>query len=148
MESRSVFSQSVPEGRTRIAQRFNAGLAAPATQVPKGRLNCDSTLNDLRTLQLPALKRRAIFTMSLRDEAPNRGSSLSDPLPSIFFPHDSALNDFVFSWMLWNCRNQSGKSLRSLPHSKTLARTTTFPPVQEFTSLRSLRSLRLTPPRI
>jgi hypothetical protein len=64
----------VPEGRMRIAQRFNAGMDAVSGKVPKGRPNRwfwrgpFSRLYGTRFDPFPALKRRAIVGMSLRDK--------------------------------------------------------------------------------
>ena len=66
----------VPDGHMKIAQRFNAGMHATPGQVPKGRLNvgtvgCQfSRPFGTRILSntIPALKRRAITGMSLRDK--------------------------------------------------------------------------------
>ena len=68
---------AVPKGQPRIAQRFNAGLSLKRSRVPKGRprpnpaphpsvvpdtgLVCDARC-------FPALKRRAILMLSLRDK--------------------------------------------------------------------------------
>jgi hypothetical protein len=72
-------SRKVPEGRSKIARRFNAGFIGRHTKVPKGRLtrlskgnhwNRDSAVpSGLISIPYldPALKRRAIFTRSLRD---------------------------------------------------------------------------------
>ena len=65
----------VPEGQLEIAQRFNAGMDATSRQVPKGRLKdrpdrlTFSRPYGTRILRamIPALKRRAIIGMSLRD---------------------------------------------------------------------------------
>src|SRR5207248_472609 len=67
----------VPEGRPTIAQRFNVGSRPNMGSVPKGRLtftvptdhNIQPSLRDARNSpRFPALKRRAIFAMSLRDK--------------------------------------------------------------------------------
>ena len=65
---------AVPEGQTIIAQRFNAGFVATPGQVPEGRLKCGSVQIFNRPFGtctaatlFPALKRRAIVTVSLRD---------------------------------------------------------------------------------
>ena len=56
----------VPEGHLKIARRFNAGMEAEASRVPKGRLKHVSHFSrpfgtlDLRAID-PALKRRAIL---------------------------------------------------------------------------------------
>jgi len=65
----------VPEGQMKIAQRFNAGTYVKPDEVPKGRLingaNRFAFSRPFRTQILrtsfPALKRRATFAMSLRD---------------------------------------------------------------------------------
>ena len=65
---------TVPKGQSTIAQRFNAGLDAKGSRVPKGRLRANRTPHPSTVPGLvcnagcfPALKRRAIFKMSLRD---------------------------------------------------------------------------------
>ena len=68
--------KEVPEGQMKIAQRFNAGAHATRARVPKGRLNghpsalCFSRPCGTRIgpTTFPALKRRAIIEMSLRDK--------------------------------------------------------------------------------
>src|ERR1041385_5906207 len=56
----------IPEGYTKIAQRFNVGTPIQSARVPKGRLKTTGTsvvpsgLNHLRTL-IPTFKRWAIF---------------------------------------------------------------------------------------
>ena len=70
----------VPKGQTRIAQRFNAGLNAKWSRVPKGRLRSNlapdpSVVPSGLACHLgspPALKRRAILKMSLRDTGTRR----------------------------------------------------------------------------
>ena len=67
---------AVPKGQARIAQRFNAGLHAIRSRVPKGRLRSNPTRHPSAVpsglvclaLCFPALKRRAILKMSLRDK--------------------------------------------------------------------------------
>jgi hypothetical protein len=72
----------VPKGQSRIAQRFIAGSRRAGQQVPKGRPKSDAEIQfsfvppglDGFESENPALKRRAIFTLSLRDrgvEFPN-----------------------------------------------------------------------------
>jgi hypothetical protein len=55
----------VPKGRTRIAQRFNAGTVAWVGQVPQGRLSIATSSRPFGTQPSirphPALKRWAIF---------------------------------------------------------------------------------------
>ena len=66
---------AVPKGQSRIAQRFNAGLDAKRSRVPKGRLRSNPTPHPsavpsglvCHAPYFPALKRRAILKMSLRD---------------------------------------------------------------------------------
>ena len=66
----------VPKGPSRIAQRFNAGLDAKRSGVPKGRLRSNPPLHHSAVPSglvcqagcFPALKRRAILMMSLRDK--------------------------------------------------------------------------------
>lgn len=63
---------NVPEGQLTIAQRFNAGSASRSYRVPKGRLSAYPTFSrpfgTCRQSDLfPALKRRAISIVSLRD---------------------------------------------------------------------------------
>ena len=67
----------VPKGQAKIAQRFNAGLDAKASRVP-GRPRSNPTphpsaVPDTGLVSyagcFPALKRRAILKMSLRDKA-------------------------------------------------------------------------------
>src|SRR2546421_9250577 len=63
---------AVPKGQARIAQRFNAGLDAKRSRVPKGRLMSKPTAHPSAvpsglvclTRCFPALKRRAILKMS------------------------------------------------------------------------------------
>ena len=66
---------AVPKGQATIAQRFNAGLEANGSRVPKGRPRANYKPK-LPTVPwglvcqagcFPALKRRAILKMSLRD---------------------------------------------------------------------------------
>ena len=112
---RSPLPHPVPGGQTRIAQRFNAGLDMATTESPKGRLNSYSTMKDLRTLQpplrdscvvgiFPALKRRAIFKMSLRDKARNRRVSLFLSLRSLRSlrptPPNSIMKNFTLFFSL------------------------------------------------
>jgi hypothetical protein len=67
---------AVPKGQARTAQRFNAGLHAKRSRVPKGRLRSNPTPNPSAVPSglvcpagcFPALKRRAILKMSLRDK--------------------------------------------------------------------------------
>src|SRR5438128_2949596 len=69
----------VPEGQMRIAQRFNAGMDATPGKVPKGRLkdgNDRFTFSRpfgtrMQSTIIPALKRRAIIVLSLRDRFPS-----------------------------------------------------------------------------
>ena len=64
---------AVPKGQSRIAQRFNAGLDAKRSRVPKGRLKSNPTPHPSAVPSglvchagcFPALKRRAILKMSL-----------------------------------------------------------------------------------
>ena len=66
----------VPEGQMKIVQRFNAGMYATPCKVPKGRLkegNDRFTFSRpfptrIQSTTIPALKRRAIIGMSLRDK--------------------------------------------------------------------------------
>ena len=68
---------AVPKGQVTIAQRFNAGLEANGSRVPKGRPRANykpnpPTLPSGLVCQagcFPALKRRAILKMSLRDKS-------------------------------------------------------------------------------
>jgi hypothetical protein len=82
----SRLTAAVPEGSTTIAQRFNAGFTSPPIRVPKGRLKCEWEWSFNRPFGtwtvvnvFPALKRRAILTVSLRDkhrlEFPNTRSN-------------------------------------------------------------------------
>ena len=68
---------AVPKGHVTIARRFNAGLGANSSVVPNGRPRSNFQPN-LPTVPsglvcqarfFPALKRRAILKMSLRDES-------------------------------------------------------------------------------
>ena len=70
------FSAVVPEGHPTIAQRFNAGLRQRRKRVPEGRQKTGGRrrvsvvppgLAGIHPLD-PALKRWAIFTLSLRDK--------------------------------------------------------------------------------
>ena len=71
---------AVPKGQARIAQRFNAGLDAKTSKVPKGRLRSNPTLHPSAVPSglvcysgyFPALKRRAILKLSLRDKGKRR----------------------------------------------------------------------------
>ena len=68
----------VPEGQKKIAQRFNAGNYATPVKVPKGRLKHGNDRfifgrpfgTRIQSTPIPALKRRAIIGMSLRDTFP------------------------------------------------------------------------------
>ena len=72
---------AVPKGQATIAQRFNAGLEANRSGVPKGRSRTESgrcvpTVPSGLLCQagfFPALKRRAILKMSLRDKGTRHG---------------------------------------------------------------------------
>ena len=77
---RGEASAFVPEGRPRIARRFNAGVRGPREQVPKGRLNrChvrhrfpgpQPSLRDSRGSGLdPGVETPGYFRASLRDES-------------------------------------------------------------------------------
>ena len=78
----------VPEGPMKIAQRFNAGRRSAPGQVPKGRLkNCPNGHpfsrpfgTQIRPIRFPALKRRAIIELSLRDNLalPERNQQCRD----------------------------------------------------------------------
>src|SRR5881394_1271370 len=66
----------VPDGQMKIAQRFNAGMYATVGKVPKGRLKHGNDWftfsrpfgTRIQSTTIPALKRRAIIGMSLRDK--------------------------------------------------------------------------------
>ena len=66
----------VPKEQARIAQRFNAGLEVKKSRVPKGRLRPNLAPDPsvvpsglaCHAGSFPALKRRAILKMSLRDK--------------------------------------------------------------------------------
>src|SRR6266571_1813656 len=66
---------AVPKGQARIAQRFNAGLDAKSSRVLKGRLMSNPTSHPSVVPSglvcdagyFPALKRRVILKLSLRD---------------------------------------------------------------------------------
>src|SRR5213083_1478683 len=68
----------VPEGQMIIAQRFNAGMYVTPDKVPKGRLKHGNDRiafgrpfgTRIQSTSIPALKRRAIIGMSLRDTFP------------------------------------------------------------------------------
>ena len=64
----------IPKGLLKIVRRFNAGNDTQRRRVPKGRLRAPLVQPSLRdsisTRRYPALKRRAIFTRSLRDAIP------------------------------------------------------------------------------
>src|SRR2546428_11692699 len=89
---------AVPKGQSRIAQRFNAGLDAKRSGVPQGRLRSNPTPHPSAVPSglvchagcFPALKRRAILKMSLRDKGTRRSA----------FP-------------LWKETNPSGMPLRA-----------------------------------
>src|SRR5438034_1210133 len=80
LDTRAVLSAredrcvGVPQGQSRIAQRFNAGSDAERSRVPKGRLRSNPTPHPSAVPSglfchagcFPALKRRAILKMSLR----------------------------------------------------------------------------------
>jgi len=67
---------AVSKGQVTIAQRFNAGLEANRSRVPKGRPRANYKPNPpivpsglvCQAGCFPALKRRAILKMSLRDK--------------------------------------------------------------------------------
>jgi hypothetical protein len=73
MKEDSCFA--VPKGQAKIAQRFNAGLNVKRSRVPKGRPKSYPTRHPSAVPSglvchegcFPALKRRAILKMSLRD---------------------------------------------------------------------------------
>src|SRR5207247_2321754 len=83
---------AVPKGQARIAQRFNAGLDAKSSRVPKGRLRSNPTPHPSAVLSglachagcFPALKRRAILKMSLRDKRTWRPAFLPSKQPDSF----------------------------------------------------------------
>ena len=76
-DANACLVQAVPKGHATIAQRFNAGLEANRSGVPKGRSRTESgrcvpTVPSGLVCQagfFPALKRRAILKMSLRDKS-------------------------------------------------------------------------------
>src|SRR3989442_1787581 len=76
MKPHAIREIDVPEGHTRIAQRFNAGMRATPGQVPKGRLKDGPDGHPFNrpfgtrmlSTTVPALKRRAITGLSLRDK--------------------------------------------------------------------------------
>jgi len=86
----------VPKGQSRIAQRFNAGLDAERSRVPKGRPRSTPTRLPsavpsglvCHARRFPALKRRAILKMSLQDKgigwphSPARRQTDSRAMPS------------------------------------------------------------------
>src|SRR6266704_4214861 len=72
----ACLGHAVPKGQATIAQRFNAGLEANRSRVPKGRPRANYEPNPPTVPSglvcqagcFPALKRRAILKMSLRDK--------------------------------------------------------------------------------
>ena len=72
---------AVPKGHATIAQRFNAGLEANRSGVPKGRPRARPRQNSPTVPSglvcqpecFPALKRRAILKRSLRDKGTRHG---------------------------------------------------------------------------
>ena len=76
MKLYAMQEMDVPEGHMKIAQRFNAGMRATPGQVPKGRLKDGADGYPFNrpfgtrtpSTTIPALKRRAITGMSLRDK--------------------------------------------------------------------------------
>src|SRR5437763_16396176 len=92
MKLRTIQVMDVPEGHLKIAQRFNAGMYATPEQVPRGRLKDGADRDPFsrpfgtRSLStaIPALKRRAIIGMSLRDKL---SSSLGTGLALSERPH-------------------------------------------------------------
>jgi hypothetical protein len=80
---------AVPKGQARIAQRFNAGLDGTSSRVPKGRPRSNPIPHPSAVPSglfcqaggFPALKRRAILTMSLRDKGTRRPPSPSSNQP-------------------------------------------------------------------
>jgi hypothetical protein len=93
----------VPKGQVRVAQRFNAGLDDKRSPVPKGRVRSNLTRHPSPVPSglvcyagcFPALKRRAILKMSLRDKGtgrlPSHPSNQPDAqmmLSKIFRGHD------------------------------------------------------------
>ena len=70
----------------KIAQRFNAGTSARPEQVPKGRLKDSVNLyrfsrpfgTEILRTSFPALKRRAILAMSLRDNRSRYDQGISE----------------------------------------------------------------------
>src|SRR5438552_9317322 len=76
LSAREDRSFGVPKGQSRIAQRFNTGLHAERSRVPKGRLSPNPAPHPSAVPSglvchgrcFPALKRRAILKMSLRDK--------------------------------------------------------------------------------
>ena len=75
-DANACLGHAVPEGQATIAQRFNAGLEANRSRVPKGRPRANYEPNPPTVPSglvcqagcFPALKRRAILKMSLRDK--------------------------------------------------------------------------------
>ena len=74
---REFVRRFVPEGPLTIAQRFNAGMHEPTGPSPEGTAESPfASIQDFSRpfgtgssgLFIPALKRRAILTMSLRDK--------------------------------------------------------------------------------
>jgi hypothetical protein len=80
---------AVPKGQPRIAQRFNAGFDAKRSRVPKGRQKFIPTPKPSAVPSglgcpagcFPALTRRAILKMSLRDKGTGRPALLPSKEP-------------------------------------------------------------------
>ena len=77
----ACLGHAVPKGQATIAQRFNAGLEANRSRVPKGRPRANYEPNPPTVPSglvcqagfVPALKRRAILNLSLRDKGTRHG---------------------------------------------------------------------------
>ena len=70
--------------RVRIARRFNAGIRTPQTISPEGTADTTRTVRFQPSLRdssfsftaIPALKRRAILILSLRDKVRHQSASI------------------------------------------------------------------------
>src|SRR6266487_5999169 len=123
---------AVPKGQARIAQRFNAGLDAQRSRVPKGRLRSNPTRHPSAVpsglvcpaASFPALKRRAILDMSLRDKGTWRLPVTQEPCENQNYIHQ---NDTPRRWSAGRIRRrllggggqiELGKTLSEVPRRR------------------------------
>ena len=97
----------VPEGQMKIAQRFNTGMYDTPDKVPKGRLKHGNNRfafgrpfgTRIQSTTIPALKRRAIVGMSLRDTFPlNFRKALQRGTSSTLNFEPRTVNFIVSAW--------------------------------------------------